>query len=558
MWKMIDFVYFADSFSDHEKTDIPMATNDVQNERQTGQLSVLETYQRVMLHIDPELVGYIYERKHFRDQFMSKLAEKDIKFDWEADNDFAIILYRGNDVQECLRTVKSFLEMFSKREISVKEDIWHMALPHIRNIPPISEEEEAPKIEPLEAKSKIKIISLKSDIDIYCKQLRKKLQNISKEANFYNETITKYSKRYIKFLTKINFVENHINSNCKDCLVQFDEENSIVYLNGPKEQLVTAVQEFDEQELATCEEHLDLPQIFLEIFLTEKGKRAVEEALQKCQSTCLFSVMKSDGHFDDLVGEILGHSDKDVEEAIAQISQIAALENIYLEESNVALTETPEWYELCESISAQTEVRINHNNLRNIEVTGLRDDVKSTVQQLQNFLDKNSVRKERYTCRSRFIKQFLREFRKHDLQLIEEKLEKYDVKITDNDAFNFSISARGDGLKQARELLAEIADCIVADSFAIKQPGLRKTFERVKGDSIVEKIGKDHKCLVEMKKKFHRKDERTAGSESDIDDDIMESSASIEDPSVLIFERCKISWKIGNIADEQVSCGLIC
>lgn len=554
---MIIFVFFAYSLSDHENTDVSMAQPDVNNGRQTGQLLVLETYQRVVLHIDPELVGYIYERKHFRDQFMSKLEEKDIKFDWKADNDLASILYRGNDEKECLKTVKSFLEMFSKCEIPVKEDIWHVALLHIRNIPPISEE-EAPKIEPLETKFILRIISLKSDIDFYSKQLRTKLRNMSKEANFDKEMITKYPKRYIKFLTKINFVENHINSNCKDCRVQFDEENSTVYLNGPKEQLAIAVQEFDEQELATCREHLDLPQNFLEILLTEKGKRAVEEALQKCQSTCLFSVMKSDGHFDELVGEILGNSDKDVEEAIAQISQIAALETIYLEESNVALTATPEWYELCESISAQTEVRINSNNLPDIEVTGLRDDVKFTVQQLQNFLDKNSVRKECYACRSRFIKEFLREFRRHDLQLIEEKLEKYDVKITDSDAGNFSISARGDGLKQARELLAEIADCIVADRLTIKQPGLRKTFERVKGDSIVEKIGKDHKCLIEMKKKFHRTDERTAGSESDIDDDIMELSASTEDPSVLVYERYKISWKIGNIADEQVSYRLIC
>ena len=531
---------------------IPKPQPDITNEGQTGQLSLLETYKKALLPVDPEVVGYIYETVHFKDQFNSLLEEQGIQFDWKADNTLANITYSGDDEEERLKAVQSFLETFAKCEIQVKKDIWDMVLPHILNYCS-SLTEDAPKIQTFKDDLKVRIISSRSDIAYHKQSLKRMILEVCKEATFDSEIITNYSKLYITFLRKINFVENQLQKKCKEVRVDFDEENLNVFLRGPREQLEIAKDEFLEQELATCAKQLELPQVLLETLCTKEGRQAIEEVLQNNELTCVVSITKHDRLSDDLIGKVLGNSNEDVTEAATQISKVVALKKIQLEESNVALTSTPEWSNLCENITAKTGVRIQDKDLPNVLVVGLRDDVLKTVEKLQQFLHKNSIRKEQFACRSKCIKQYLIQTRQDDLQLIEEKLHTYDVKIMDGEDKNFCISGRGDGLQQAKRLLVEIAEKIAFTSCTIDQPGLRKTFERGRGESIVKTIGEDHKCLIRVIKKFHHTNGRPTETQSDSDDDNSDLMTSVEDPSIFTVEGYKISWKIGNIAEEQVS-----
>ncbi|XP_078381928.1 protein mono-ADP-ribosyltransferase PARP14-like [Oculina patagonica] len=138
---------------------------------------------------------------------------------------------------------------------------------------------------------------------------------------------------------------------------------------------------------------------------------------------------------------------------------------------------------------------------------------------------------------------------------------RYDVTIQDGERKQFYISGRGDGLRQAKALLDGIIHNIAVRNFIIEQPGLRKTFERGKGDSLIKVVGKDHNCLIRIKKKFLQKNDgdrneatQSAATETDSesDDDNSDLMTSVGEHFFVTAQRQKISWKTGNIAEEQV------
>ena len=516
----------------------------------------------MFLNVDPEVIDYIYGTTNYRDHFNSLLDEQGIQFDWTAGSNLAVIKYNGDDKEERLKTVQSFLETFGKFDISVKKDIWDVALPEIFRYCS-RQADDPPTVQILGDKLTVRVISSNSDIAYHKKCLKTILLKLSKEATFDRHHIPNYSKEYITLLKKISFVEKNLKLKCKDVQVDFDEENLNVGLKGPKDQLEIASQEFLEQELAVSQyaKHLELPQTVLKVLNTIKGKEAINKVLEHHILQSVIEFTRRSCNSEDLSAKVLGNSDEHVEKAVIQISQIATEEKLHVDEDSVALKSTPEWSELCKTIIAETGVLIQNDDLGDISVIGFTEDVRTSIKKLQLFLEKNSIRKEPVICPLEDIKQYIKENKEEDLRSIERKLVKYDVKILDGERNQFYISGRGEGLRQSKALLSEIINMIAVRNFTVQQPGLRKTFERGKGESLIKMVGKDQKCLIRIKKKFQQKksggrNETTwsaaTETDTDSDDDNSDLMTSVGEPCFVTAQGYKISWKIGNIAEEQV------
>ncbi|KAJ7351805.1 hypothetical protein OS493_035530 [Desmophyllum pertusum] len=337
---------------------------------------------------------------------------------------------------------------------------------------------------------------------------------------------------------------------CKDVEVEIvsDEEsqNPKIWLKGPKKQLDIAMDEFLEQEMGTFEKPLNLPQNVLKVLIKKEGKDAIEKVLEDQK---LNSVIKLNTSFENVSASVLGNSEKDVREAVSRISEIAAEEKVEVDQQNVALKSRTEWTELCEEIKKETDVLIQDEHLPVTLVVGFTDDVKNSVTRLQQFVDRNSIRIEQLICPSKDVKQYIRQIRGEDLRSIETELVHDDVKILDDngeDAYKFYISGRGEGLQKSKTLLAEIIDKTVASNFTIEQPGLRKTFERGRGDSLVKMVATDQKCLIRIENKFWQNN----GGDSPLEGYTQDNSSDLT--QFVTPQGHRISIQIGNIAEEQV------
>ena len=524
------------------KADIP----------KTEQPEEQDTKKEVFLAVDPDVIAYINETVNYKYQFYSLM--QGVEFCWTNGKKFATIKYNGECSKErltsVLENVQSFLEKFIKSDIPVQKHIWNAArdeMANYANYACYGQGEDAPKIQILNEQLKLRVI-FRNDTD-HKKIIKTKLSKLSKEATFDCLELSDYSKEYIALLKKMEFMEKSVRSKCKDVEVDFDENSLKVTLKGPRHQLKIAEDEFLEQECATCEKPLKLSQNVLTFLMTKEGKEAIEKVMEehKC------SVIKFDTSVESQVSaKVLGNSDRHVIEAI---SGIAAEETVVVEECNIALKSRPEWIELCKNIKEKTSVMIKDESMPVTLVVGFTDDVKRSFKKLQDFVEANLIRKEHLFCPSGDVKEYIRKIRREELRSIETKLFRDDVRILDDEGEDdtFYISGRGKGLQRAKKLLATIINKTVACIFPIEQPGLRKTFERGRGDALVKMVGANQKCIVRIENNFTR-------NGGDIFDGGRESFRSLDDGSSDLTQARfvtpqgqTISRKVGNIAEEQVS-----
>ncbi|KAJ7351802.1 hypothetical protein OS493_035527 [Desmophyllum pertusum] len=495
------------SIGQNDDSEIPRTQLDRTDEPQADQPLEQETKKEVFLAVDPDVIGYIYETSNYKDQLKSLLEEKEIDWQWKEGNNFAAFEINGDCNEDILKlsvkTVQSFLGTFVKYEIPVEKHIWDAAVAEISSYG-CCQGHDPPMIQTVKDELKLRIA----------------------------------------------FVENNVMPKCKDVEVEIvsDEEsqNPKVWLKGPKEQLDIAMDEFLEQEIGTSEKPLNLPQNVLKLLIKKEGKDAIEKVLEDQK---LNSVIKFNTSFENVSASVLGNSERDAREAVSRISEIAAEEKVEVDQQNVALKSRAEWTELCEEIKKETDVLIQDEHLPVTLVVGFTDDVKNAVTRLQQFVDRNLIRIEQLICPSKDVKQYIRQIRGEDLRSIETELVHDDVKILDDngeDGYKFYISGRGEGLQKSKTLLAEIIDKTVASNFTIEQPGLRKTFGRGRGDSLVKMVGTDQKCLIRIEKKFWQNN----GGDSLLEGYTRDDSSDLT--QFVTPQGHRISIQIGNIAEEQV------
>ena len=186
--------------------------------------------------------------------------------------------------------------------------------------------------------------------------------------------------------------------------------------------------------------------------------------------------------------------------------------------------------------------------------------------QESNICEKNCVR---VFSTNKAFSRFLNEHRENEIRDIEKQFSQGTVGISiifSPGETDFIIS--GDNEKtvdQVYDQLKALESSIVSQTFETNQPGVRKFFtEGGEGERRVKTIEKDHLCVVEIElvnqvpetEKMGQRDQafdlpeipvwqRSAAAGRDQD-------AISNDQVLVTSEGIRISWKVGNIATEQV------
>ena len=166
--------------------------------------------------------------------------------------------------------------------------------------------------------------------------------------------------------------------------------------------------------------------------------------------------------------------------------------------------------------------------------------------------------------------QFILQYRMPQVKAIERKLSVYNGEIDIDAHDKILVTARSDGINWAVQMVNELIDKVVCDSFEIVQPGIKTFCAKGRLDSLLRMVKTEEKCHVGVEMKFlHRPNSSNpngsaavgAGSPStSCSANVLPGAIGNAEPSVnssVVFvtrQGYKISWKIGDIATEQVCC----
>ena len=164
--------------------------------------------------------------------------------------------------------------------------------------------------------------------------------------------------------------------------------------------------------------------------------------------------------------------------------------------------------------------------------------------------------------------QFISQYRMPQVKAIERKLREYNAKIDVDADDKILVTARSDGISWAVQMVIEIIEKVVCDSFEIVQPGIKTFYAKGRLDSLLRMVRTEEKCHVGVEMKFLHElnssspeksatvgagSPSTSKSASGSHGVIGNAESSAKSSVVFVTpEGHKISWKIGDIATEQV------
>ena len=179
--------------------------------------------------------------------------------------------------------------------------------------------------------------------------------------------------------------------------------------------------------------------------------------------------------------------------------------------------------------------------------------------------------REKVPCSNDTLK-YICQHRMPQIKAIQKKLRVYDAVIY-IDVFNgINVTARRDGMGEAKQMINELIDKVVCDNFEIVQPGIITFCGKKKMDSLVRIVENEEKCHVRVQKEIDQQSIQPPGTSTNGSAVVstgppsasinaggsvsaVGSSVGPSPDSAVVFvtpQGHKISWKIGDITTEQV------
>ena len=572
---------FQESLEDENEDDNSSGLGAIADAPQKAKVGERSEPKAQQLHmtVDPDIMEFVTTTSR-HDELKQALAAKKSEISWKPNNKTAVIVYRGEDESdswqsECIEEVQSYLGKFTTCDVEVNKDFWEAVKTQLQNIRTCFGI-DPPLVKPIDGTLVARIVSSSSDANKYEDQLKAKLEEIYREEtrkNYVKLTKNLAEERLI-LLKKIKFAEKLQEDN-KELEIKLDTEAEEIYFEGPQPQIIEARMKFHKLEMDMVEKKLSVSKNILEVLGTDMGLQRVKCEMEENKVEAVFVIDKE--------ARIVGTSAAQADKVASLVSKLTLEEKVRVDDRSQNVLKTPEWRQLCDALNTGELVHVYRNNWSDTFVAGFREEVMKVMKELNIYLEKNSVRTERFTCPSRLVRRYLNELRQEDLRSIETQLVDFEVKIQNGKGDDeFAISGNKEGIERARRKLDALVVGIDSSTFDIKQPGLRKFFSSGKGDRLVKSVEKDNDCAIHVQKSFDKRrhdtrtrdaeaaedsdatrgdndyghEDRERDSDDDDDDDEEEEEAVLPTtgPSSFVTTNGqKISWCPGYIETEKLS-----
>ena len=190
-----------------------------------------------------------------------------------------------------------------------------------------------------------------------------------------------------------------------------------------------------------------------------------------------------------------------------------------------------------------------------IAVFGFKKDVTEAVKRMSDFLNEKKVTEGETRLTTQIHRKFFKHYYKDELQKISDELCHFGVQIVvDESGERIKYSGNVEGVKEAEERIYIPLENIKEKSFPILLPGMQTFLTQEDGMRLIETVEVENKCIIRITGEAAEQEDDDA--DSDYDEPLSDDTENEEElDGVETFsttEGKKVTWKIGNITEEQV------
>lgn len=200
-------------------------------------------------------------------------------------------------------------------------------------------------LESVEGQSALTMVASRSNIERYKELLENKIADMYKKATFQKKTIPVVSQQHMALLMEMNFYQKHLPEKYPELEIVLDDKQLEIRLEGPKDQVNIAAQECGKRQQAIIKKKLPLDADVLKILASRQGQMAIADAFGKQTIEAVYAFPS-----DQCSVEVLGSSNKHVQEAVSIIEKTAAEKKVLVKDKRRALLETQGWSDYIEKV----------------------------------------------------------------------------------------------------------------------------------------------------------------------------------------------------------------
>ena len=395
----------------------------------------------------------------------------------------------------------------------------------------------------------VKLICQKSNMSDFEEKLSDRLKAIKREElekKLEKKTLTDITSEKLQLLQNARIEDILKKEFHEDLQVRIDLSNKNLVIKTPKGHMKSVMPYLRERLDEIDHNAIAMPPEILDILKTKVGKRKMTDELQGCA----FNV---DEKSQKVI--LLGCTPSETMQGKEKTKNVLISDrNLSVVDSDNNLMHSKNWDDLCKKMVKRLTIR-HKRELNCIAVFGFKQDVTEAVKKMRDYLNEKKATEGQFRLDSAIHRKFFNDYYTDDIHAIEEGLTNYGVKISLEESEGLiKFSGTEEGVKDVEEKMYALQDEIKEKRFAISTPGMRNFLAQDEGKRLIESVERDCKCVIEITTETEEQAEddesgiESFSSSSDGEEDLD------EDATFFTSERKMITWRTGNIEEEQVCC----
>ena len=497
---------------------------------------------------EPKLRGLLQSNEHAGIRWTNEEGYLLIKYDAmgkKVDKEFDENAWKTR----CSEIIDSFIDNSTAREISVDEEIWEAVTDQLLQIERLLPKYTA-QVKLLKDSHILKLICQKSNMSDFEEKLVGRLKDIKQEEydkKLERTTLTDIASEKLLLLQNARIEDILKKRFHQDLQVKIDLSNKNLVIKTPKGHITPAVLYLRQRLGEIVQNAIAMPPEILEILKTKVGRRKMNEELP---DGCAFNV-------DEKSKKVifLGRTPPETQQG-REIAKDALISNrnVTVSATDNDLIGSKKWDDLCKKLVKRLTIRLKRE-LTCIAVFGFKKDVTEAVKKMRDFLNEKKATEGETRLDSQIHRKFFKDYYKDELQKITEDLFLFGVKIfLDESGERIKYSGNEEGVKEAEEGIYLLLEGIKEKSYHISLPGMQTFLAQEEGRRLIETVERENKCVIRIAEETEEQEDEE--NESDNDEPLSNGSGGEEEleevESFFTAEGKKITWKTGNIEEEQV------
>ena len=453
--------------------------------------------KRMEVTFDPDIYKYI--KVHQKSELQTLLE----KYSVEAElSDGSILIISPADSkcdpswEEGAESFKSFLFNFKKSEISVPSEIfdevskrWQLQC---------SSQGTANFLLSFDNHRRLAVLlGKKTVVEQEEEKLKELMTEVKEDSELMKSVVevveTNYSKSRLTLL-EMSGLCNKLADEYRHLSINVDSAVEKLCFKGPRKNIQEVKLEVLTFISKVIERTTEQPAGIIDVLRQQHVSTFIQELFEKksIQAVILLDQGRSSNEV-----QVVGVDAKNAKEAEAILQDSLKEKSIHLEPENTQVINSHEWKDFQLSMTSNFKVGIAVDaSVSNVWISGITDDVDNCSDQVQKFLEKNTIFHNVVQVEEGTAK-FIATLWKKKLEAIKGELSNcyVDMRAT-SDYSGIEVSGTAEGMAKCVPQIHDLIGAVQKECIPVDKPGMKKFFKDGKGQGILKSVEDSNKCVI--------------------------------------------------------------